>query len=65
MFSASFSDSKLPDSADGHSMRVYSVKFHPHNDNVLISGGWDDTLQVSLLQSLCQFYFKNIARNEC
>ncbi len=30
----------------GHSNRVFSLKFDPDNDNTLISGGWDNTVQV-------------------
>lgn len=30
----------------GHSSRIFSVKFHPTDPNVLISGGWDRTIQV-------------------
>jgi hypothetical protein len=30
----------------GHSNRIFAVKFHQENDNILISGGWDNTLQV-------------------
>jgi len=30
----------------GHSNRVYSVRWHPRDDNVLVSGGWDNTIQV-------------------
>ncbi|KAJ3327678.1 hypothetical protein HDU76_011345, partial [Blyttiomyces sp. JEL0837] len=30
----------------GHSSRVFSVKFHPTDTNILVSGGWDNTLQV-------------------
>jgi COMPASS component SWD3 len=29
----------------GHSNRVFISKFHPLNPNLLISGGWDDTIQ--------------------
>lgn len=29
----------------GHSARVYSVKYRPGDDNVLVTGGWDNTLQ--------------------
>ncbi|KAJ3019584.1 UNVERIFIED_CONTAM: hypothetical protein HDU68_010596 [Siphonaria sp. JEL0065] len=29
----------------GHSSRVFSVRFHPTDRNILISGGWDNTLQ--------------------
>ena len=28
----------------GHSNRVFSVKFHPDDANILVSGGWDRTL---------------------
>jgi WD40 repeat protein len=28
----------------GHASRIFSVKFHPDNANVLVSGGWDRTL---------------------
>ena len=28
----------------GHSNRVFSVKFNPYDPNVIISGGWDNTL---------------------
>lgn len=31
---------------DGHMMRVFAVKFQHTNDSVLVSGGWDNTLQV-------------------
>lgn len=30
----------------GHCNRIYSLKFHPEDPAVLLSGGWDDTLQV-------------------
>lgn len=30
---------------DGHMMRIFSVMFLPNDDNVFLSGGWDDTLQ--------------------
>ncbi len=32
----------------GHSNRVFCAKFHPKDSNLLISGGWDNTLQVNL-----------------
>lgn len=31
---------------DGHMMRIFSVMYLPNDDNVFLSGGWDDTLQV-------------------
>ena len=30
----------------GHSNRVFSVKFHPTDDNLILSAGWDNTVQV-------------------
>lgn len=30
----------------GHSNRVFSVKFFPEDDNTIVSGGWDNTLQI-------------------
>mmetsp|Transcript_35958 Transcript_35958/g.94070 ORF Transcript_35958/g.94070 Transcript_35958/m.94070 type:complete len:323 (+) Transcript_35958:36-1004(+) len=30
----------------GHSNRVFSVKFHPLNRNTIVTGGWDNTVQV-------------------
>lgn len=28
-------------------MRVFVVEYNPHDDHVFVSGGWDDTIQVS------------------
>jgi len=33
-------------SQPGHSNRVFSVLFNKESDNMLISGGWDNTLQI-------------------
>ncbi|OQR95769.1 hypothetical protein THRCLA_07583 [Thraustotheca clavata] len=30
----------------GHSNRVFSVKFHPSDENTIVSGGWDNTIQI-------------------
>jgi len=30
----------------GHSNRVFSLKFNPDDDNMIVSGGWDNTVQV-------------------
>jgi WD40 repeat protein len=30
----------------GHSNRVFSLKYHPDDPNVVVSGGWDNTVQV-------------------
>ena len=32
---------------DGHMSRVFSVQFTPGQDHEFLSGGWDDTVQVS------------------
>lgn len=29
----------------GHSNRVFSVKISPHDENIVVSGGWDNTIQ--------------------
>eukprot|EP00030_Apusomonadida_sp_AF-17_P000491 a174780_71.p1 GENE.a174780_71~~a174780_71.p1 ORF type:complete len:352 (-),score=125.04 a174780_71:36-1058(-) len=34
------------DRLSGHSSRVFCVRFSPSDPNILVSGGWDDTLQV-------------------
>ena len=31
----------------GHGRKVFAVKFHPFNDNVFLTGGWDRCLKVS------------------
>ena len=33
-------------SAAGHSNRVFSVKWHPDDPNVVLSAGWDNTIQI-------------------
>lgn len=30
----------------GHSNRVYALRYHPLDGNVIVSGGWDNTIQV-------------------
>jgi len=30
----------------GHSNRVFSVKFHPTDENIMLSAGWDNTVQI-------------------
>jgi len=30
----------------GHSNRVFCVKFNPLDNNMLVSGGWDNTVQI-------------------
>lgn len=30
----------------GHASRVFSLKFNPTDTNILISGGWDNTIQI-------------------
>jgi len=30
----------------GHSSRVFTVKFDKDNENIMISGGWDKTVQI-------------------
>lgn len=37
----------------GHSNRAFSVQFHPQDTNILISGGWDNTVQFWDRRSGC------------
>merc|ERR1740138_643086 len=30
----------------GHSNRVFSLKYHPQHPNIILSGGWDNTVQI-------------------
>lgn len=34
------------DQEAGHSNRIFCAKFHPKNSNLVVSGGWDNTIQV-------------------
>ena len=36
----------IPDITTGHSNRVFSLKFVAEDPNLLVSGGWDNTVQV-------------------
>lgn len=36
----------IPHVTVGHSNRVFSLKFVPDSSNILVSGGWDSTVQV-------------------
>jgi len=40
-----FTPSSNTDRMDGHMMRVFSLQYHPQDDNLFVSGGWDDTIQ--------------------
>ncbi|KAG1707062.1 hypothetical protein DVH05_026258 [Phytophthora capsici] len=39
-------DSGLGTLTAGHSNRVFSIKFVPEDENVIVSGGWDNTIQI-------------------
>lgn len=34
------------ESSHGHANRVFSLKFHPTQEHLLLSGGWDNTVQL-------------------
>lgn len=36
----------LSEEKQGHFNRIFAVKFHPLYENILISGGWDATIQI-------------------
>ncbi|KAJ3396179.1 hypothetical protein HDU92_003851 [Lobulomyces angularis] len=35
-----------PETTAGHSNRIFSIKFHPTDLNILLSAGWDNTVQI-------------------
>nr|KAG5713658.1 hypothetical protein BaRGS_024706 [Batillaria attramentaria] len=35
-----------PDLEGGNTMRVFALKYTPHNENVFISAGWDNHIKV-------------------
>jgi len=35
-----------PNSSAGHSNRIFSCKYHPGDPNIIVSGGWDNTVQI-------------------
>lgn len=37
----------------GHANRVFTLKFHPQDHNLLLSGGWDRTIQLYDLRAGC------------
>ena len=49
---------------DGHASRVFSLKYHPTDPYMLISGGWDDTVQVRIAcNPSIMTYFSITCRN--
>eukprot|EP00794_Sanderia_malayensis_P013785 gene13785-15228_t len=42
---STFESSTKNEVMDGHTMRIFVAQFHPANDNIFVSGGWDDTVQ--------------------
>ena len=34
------------DVMDGHASRVFALKYHPTDEHILLSGGWDNTIQI-------------------
>jgi WD40 repeat protein len=34
------------ETTSGHSNRIFGLRFHPKNANILVTAGWDDTIQV-------------------
>jgi len=39
----------------GHSQRVFALKYHPDDNNMFISGGWDNALKVILPLNIFKF----------
>ena len=40
---------RLPNVTPGHSNRVFSLKYDPAHENIIVTGGWDNTVQVMCL----------------
>jgi len=40
----------------GHGMRVFALKHSPDNSHILLSGGWDNHIKVSLVLHFIQLY---------
>ena len=38
--------SETMEKMDGHASRIFAVKYHPDNANILLSAGWDNTIQI-------------------
>lgn len=36
----------IEQNSSGHSLRIFAVRFSPHNDDVILTGGWDDQIKV-------------------
>ncbi|XP_041069453.1 uncharacterized WD repeat-containing protein all2124-like isoform X2 [Carcharodon carcharias] len=32
--------------ADGHTRRIFAVRFHPEERHIFVSGGWDDSIKI-------------------
>ena len=56
------SDSR--DIMNGHRTRVFSIQYHQHEPHGFISGGWDDTVQVSRLLLQQSHVFPTHSRQE-
>lgn len=35
---------------EGHSNRIFCLKFNPYNPNLILSGGWDNTVVINDLR---------------
>ena len=35
-----------PNASSGHSNRIFAIKYHPSDENIVVSGGWDNTVQI-------------------
>ena len=42
----------------GHGRKVFALKFHPFDDNVFITGGWDKCIKVTYCLFL-NFFLKS------
>ena len=43
------------DTEAGNTQRVYCLKFHPDNENIFLTGGWDNHIKVNFFLFVCLF----------
>jgi WD40 repeat protein len=50
----------------GHGRKVFAIKFHPFDDNVFITGGWDKCIKVisSLLAIRFSLKYSHVLSDE-
>lgn len=42
----------------GHGMRIFALRFHPDENNIFVTGGWDNQLKV------CDIYLLRVGNRD-